>query len=198
MGLASSVTYRPEYSEDPLPCAVLELDAAMGNYDVFLLPARLAEWRSVLRGDHECGAVSLLYFMGHGGIDNSTGRSFVMLEDGPAYANEIYGEDVRLGSLCRSVVLLNSCVSGKQIEGCGKFVGWPRALMDRGFCGLLAPIYEIVDKYSAAFAVQFVAEIFQQRKCVGRAILDARTTLTPDTIGVLSYIYYGNVLTRFS
>jgi hypothetical protein len=188
---------KPEYDEAPLPYASLELDAAVGSYDVVRLPARLADWRAVLRGDHTRGPVSLLYFLGHGGFDRSTSCAFVWLEDGKAYAIDACGEDLNRRNACGTVVLLNSCVSGKQGEGRDEFGGWPRALMDRGFGGLLAPLYDVVDKYSAAFAVQLLAGLFQQDRPIGRAILDARITLLSDTIGVLSYLYYGNVLTRF-
>ncbi len=105
--------------------------------------------------------VSILHFAGHanapaeGGDYNEEG---LRMMDGWVSHTEIHG-NVVLGMKDGTFVVLNACSAGVANHTLGIVEGWPAGLARRGFGGILAPIWAVIDDMASSIVLDQVAAL---------------------------------------
>ncbi|MGK3962711.1 TCP-1/cpn60 chaperonin family protein [Sorangium sp. So ce118] len=146
--------------------------------------------------DQEGARVALLYFAGHGEVDDDLDDALLHLDDDDLEPYEVRRAETMLGRHAGTFVFLNACRVGRQGRALGSPGSWPGAFLDRDFGGYLAPISRVWERDAARFAEEFIDRCFHRKMTIGEALWELRKNLSSPA--ALAYVYYGDVMTRFA
>jgi len=114
------------------------------------------------------------------------------MTDGWISCDEMHS-GVKLGNRDHSFVVINACeVAGGDYE-LGAIDGWPAALGERGFGGVLAPLWAIQDDYASLVVRDFITA-FRNKRSLGESICRARMADRDKSATPYAYICYGDVM----
>ena len=145
----------------------LDVEREWANLQAALAPL---ERRGLVRMDRlECATLDTLrqrlqtedynvfHFIGHGGFDQRTQDSVVVLEDGTGKGRWVSGQS--LGEMLRDerklrLVLLNAC-EGARASSTDPFAGTAQTLVRQGIPAVIAMQFEVSDQAAITFAQEF-------------------------------------------
>ena len=188
--------YQQRRTLNPLPAAAIDQASAFAR----LLSARPVNARKddvlELFANDDRQPVALLYFAGHGQVDEARLQTALLcLDDGDLEPFEVRRAETELGRRSGTFVFFNACCVGRQGHTLASPGSWPGVFLGKGFRGYLAPISRIWERDGARFAEDFIRRAVEQRMTVGEALLEIRQESQSPT--PLAYVYYGDVMTCF-
>ncbi|XYH98443.1 chaperonin GroEL [Sorangium sp. So ce1128] len=199
IGRGEVVTIVPTYEHRKLrelPAAALDQASTFARRLIARrVPARKDDVLELLE-NQEGAQIALLYFAGHGEVDDDLNDAFLHLDDDDLEPYEVRRSETMLGRQSGTFVFLNACRVGRQGRTLGSPGSWPGAFIDRDFGGYLAPISRVWERDAARFAEEFIDRCFRQKMTIGEALYELRKNLSSPT--ALAYVYYGDVMTRFN
>jgi CHAT domain len=142
--------------------------------------------------------VFVLHFAGHaasGDGHDAPGEGLRMV-DGWVSSSEIHG-GVKLGERDAPFVILNACSAGVSTELLGVLGGFPVNLAERGFGGILAPVWAIQDEHASS-VVLLQLDGLLKRQTLGETMLDARVCYRNASATPYAYLCYGDVMARMA
>lgn len=195
---ADRLSFVPTYQgAEDLPSARSEGEWFEKTLCALRMTADRATFLDVLDGNYPA-RVGLLHFAGHGRADSGVKDGGVKLQDGWVGVNEVDQSRVRLGRKDGSLVVLNACESGAGSKFLGMNTGWGMTIANRGFGGLIAPLWEVHDQ--AAFDLMKLAlePLADGRQTLGQATTAARKAQSDLSISSFAYLAHGDVMARFT
>lgn len=196
-GQGKRVSFVPEYSQDDTLDAAREegkwlaqaLGAIPGN-------ASYAGFRDFLQTQH-VDRIQLIHFAGHGASEEQQENGLRLNEDDWMTLDDI-NSSVRVGRDHRSMFILNACQIGQNQYALGAISGWPQALIQQGFGGVVAPLWSVQDNTASDFMRKFLVEFVQNGRTLGQAALDARILHSDKDASAYAYMFYGDVMATAS
>lgn len=143
------------------------------------------------------GEVAVLHFAGHAASpldDREGGNEGLRMVDDWVSASDLHS-GVRLGDRDGTFVILNACSAGTADEMLGAVGGWPTRLAERGFGGVLAPIWAVQDEHASAVVVDYLQGMLEG-KTLGVAMRDARAFHSNASGTPFAYLCHGDVMAR--
>lgn len=141
-------------------------------------------------------AVTVLHFAGHGNLGDSGVGQIKMLENRWVTCNEVNG-GVKLGQRHGTFMVLNACEVGSLDYVLGLSAGWAASLTERGFGGVLAPLWAVQDEHASS-VVRAYLKSFMGGTTVGESMLAARRTHRSASATPYAYLCYGDVMAKIS
>ena len=194
---ADRLSFVPTYQgADDLPSARSEGEWLEKTLRAVRMTADRATFLDVLDGNHSA-RVGLLHFAGHGRADRGVKDGGVKLQDGWVGVNEVDQSRVKLGRKDGSLVVLNACESGAGSKFLGMNTGWGTTIANRGFGGLIAPLWEVHDQVAFDLLKLALEPLAEGRQTLGQATTAARKAQSDLSISSFAYLAHGDVMARF-
>ncbi|WP_404373814.1 CHAT domain-containing protein [Sphingomonas sp. MMS24-J45] len=194
---ADRLSFVPTYQgSDDLPSARSEGEWLEKTLRAVRMTADRATFLDVLDGNHS-SRIGLLHFAGHGRADSGVKDGGVKLQDGWVGVNEVDQSRVKLGRKDGSLVVLNACESGAGSKFLGMNTGWGTTIANRGFGGLIAPLWEVHDQVAFDLMKLALEPLADGRQTLGHATTAARKAQSDLSISSFAYLAHGDVMARF-
>ena len=190
------VSFVPRYDVNrTLPSAIEEADWLYDQLGAKIEAAKRNDFLETLDGSRG-RAIGVVHFAGHGRADMGLGDAAIEFEDGWVTIDEVNQSRVQLGELTHSLVVLNACEVASETPSLGLNGGWCGALADRGFGGLVAPLWAVQDRTAFAIVKATLGNLLEQRTTLGEAMLNARRQEADQSVAALAYLAHGDVMAR--
>lgn len=137
--------------------------------------------------------VAILHFAGHGDID-AAGIAKIKLIDGWVSCNDVHG-GVKLGRSYGTFAVLNACKVGVADYQLGLASGWAASLTNRGFRGVLAPLWAVQDECASVIVRDYLGD-FVGGVTIGKAMQKARAARRDVSATAYAYVVHGDVMAR--
>jgi hypothetical protein len=198
----SIITIAPNYPSgwevEPLPAARVESDTIKNVFGAIQVPGIYAEVMGVFE-DLRNVDVGILHFAGHGADLSDPNNAAILLEDREnVTVLEVRRPKTLLGKRRRTLAFFNVCRGGTIGETLGTVGGWAEALINKEFSGFIAPMWAIYDQNAATVSTKFLNSIRNDKRTVAEALRQIREEYGTYSPTYLSYIFYGDVMAKFS
>lgn len=191
------LSFVPNYaSPEALPSAAVEGAWICSELAGIAMPATRAALLRVFDGKHPA-AVGLIHFAGHGSVHTDLLNGGIEMEDKPVGVGDVFQASVTLGETDWTLVVLNACESGAGSKLLGMNTGWGAAIANRGFGGLIAPLWEVQDEIALAMVKAALPPLLEGNSSLGEAVADARFASRDLSISAFAYLAHGDVMARF-
>lgn len=189
-------SFVPEYDEGgTLPSALAEGQWLFDTYKASKMSPVRDKFLETLSGSED-QPIRMLHFAGHGRADSGSRDAGIRLQDEWVMIDDINQPDVRLGKTHGTFVVINACESASSANLLGTNAGWGSVIAERGFGGLIAPLWAVQDAAAFAMMKSAVTSLFQ-RGTVGEALKDARRSVADESVAAFAYIAHGDVMARY-
>jgi CHAT domain len=198
-GSGMIASFVPNYAEGTLPAALEEGRRLVEEFGAEARDATYDSFTSFLRDGVPGKRVSVLHFAGHAAAPDGAGHSAnegLQMNDGWVSSSEIHG-GVKLGKRDSPFVVLNACSAGVSARSLGILGGWPARLAERGFGGVLAPIWSIQDEHASSVVLHQLDGLIKGRT-LGETMLEARVCYRNASATPYAYLCYGDVMARMA
>ncbi|MEL7781592.1 CHAT domain-containing protein [Citromicrobium bathyomarinum] len=193
----SILSFVPVYEEgNSLPSAIDESEWLEHNLGAMAMSANSSTFMNLLEHGHS-EPVGILHFAGHGLADSGIADGGIELEDAVIRVVEVNQSAVVLGERDGTFVVLNACETAATAQMLGMNTGWGIAIAERGFGGLLAPLWEVEDGVALSFVQEALPPLTQGRSTLGEAVADARRASVDTSVSAFAYLAHGDVMARF-
>jgi CHAT domain len=197
-GLIAS--FVPDYADGTeLPAALAEGRQLVKEFGAQARTATYDSFTGFLCDDMPRERVSVLHFAGHAALAGEAGDSRqegLRMVDGWVSSSEIHG-GVKLGERDNPFAVLNACSAGASVQPLGVLGGWPSGLAERGFAGILAPVWAVQDEHASSVALHQLAGLIKGQM-LGETMLDARVCYRNASATPYAYLCYGDVMARMT
>lgn len=194
---ADRLSFVPTYQgAADLPSARAEGEWLETTLHATRMTADRATFLDVLDGNYP-SPVGMLHFAGHGRADSGVKDGGIKLQDGWVGVNEVDQSRVRLGRKDGPLVVLNACESGTGGKFLGMNTGWGTTIANRGFGGLIAPLWEVHDEVAFDLMKLALQPLLGGRLTLGEAATAARKAQCERSISSFAYLAHGDVMARF-
>ncbi|MDQ4025942.1 MAG: CHAT domain-containing protein [Actinomycetota bacterium] len=134
---------------------------------------------------------SLLHFAMHGKADD-TGfeEGLITVDDRSVTENFVIGSDLS-GT---PFVFMNACQVGRGAKRLGDYAGLAKAFLERGACGVVAPLWKIDDEAASKIALSFYARVLRDAEHPAEVLRDERAAwlAAPASSTFLAYQFWGH------
>ncbi|WP_264048930.1 CHAT domain-containing protein [Methylobacterium flocculans] len=194
------VSFVPEYDDGSgLPDAVEEGRKLISEHGAEIGEATCGGFTNFLCRSQPDARVSILHFAGHAnppGERGEAGSEGLRMSDGWVSHMEVNG-GVVLGMEDGTFAVLNACSIGVANHTLGVVGGWPASLADRGFGGILAPIWAIQDSLASSVVHDQITGLLNGQT-LGEAMREARECYRNASATPYAYLCHGDVMARMS
>lgn len=191
------LSFVPRYGAgDTLPSALLEGEWLRDTFEALEMTADRSTFMNLLESGY-AETVGVLHFAGHGVADTGIANGGIELEDAVVSVIEVNQSAVVLGRRDGTLVILNACETSAGSRMLGMNTGWGAALAERGFGGLVAPLWEVEDGVALTMLQTMGPSLLEGRSTLGEALAEARRESAEVSVSAFAYLAHGDVMARF-
>lgn len=194
------VSFVPDYDDGSgLPDAVEEGRRLISEHGAEPGEATCAGFTDFLSQSQPDARVSILHFAGHANppaTGAEDGQDGLRMSDGWVSHLQVHG-GVVLGMEDGTFAVLNACSIGVANHTLGVVGGWPASLADRGFGGVLAPIWAVQDALASSVVHDQITGLLKGQT-LGEAMREARECYRNASATPYAYLCHGDVMARMS
>ncbi|WP_172352342.1 CHAT domain-containing protein [Mesorhizobium sp. NZP2298] len=138
--------------------------------------------------------VTVLHFAGHG-VAGDGGNAKLRLSDKSWLTCHDINSRVKLGRSFGTFMVINACEVATSDYQLGLVSGWAARLAERGFGGVLAPLWAVQDE-TASNVVRDYLQLFIDGSSIGDAMLKARAGHREKSSTPFAYVCHGDVMAK--
>lgn len=188
----SIASFVPEYDDGSgLPAAIAEGQWLVSNLSAASIEATYDKFTRFWATDVPAEPVAVLHFAGHGQAEDAANGKLKLL-DGWVFSSEV-NSGVKLGQRFGTFMVINACEVGASDYRLGLVSGWAARLADRGFGGVLAPLWAVQDEHASGVVRDYLANFVGGRP-LGEAMLAARVAYREKSSTPYAYVCHGDVM----